>query len=78
MISVIMGVKATLTMHICNCVLWVNACFIRLYHSVSYIMVYVLLCVGGEAVIKAQVLAGGRAKGRFNSGLEGGVKLAKS
>ncbi len=30
---------------------------------------------GGHAVIKAQVLAGGRGKGRFDSGLEGGVKL---
>jgi succinyl-CoA synthetase beta subunit len=34
-------------------------------------------CVpGGPAVIKAQVLAGGRGKGHFNSGLQGGVKLA--
>lgn len=41
-------------------------------------MMYVLLCVGGEAVIKAQVLAGGRGKGYFDSGLEGGVILAKS
>lgn len=33
--------------------------------------------LGGEAVIKAQVLAGGRGKGHFDSGLQGGVKLAK-
>ncbi len=31
---------------------------------------------GGTAVIKAQVLAGGRGKGHFTSGLQGGVKLA--
>ena len=35
------------------------------------------LTVGGAAVIKAQVLAGGRGKGQFDSGLQGGVKLAK-
>lgn len=34
--------------------------------------------LGGPAVIKAQVLAGGRGKGHFNSGLQGGVKLADS
>ena len=31
-----------------------------------------------ECVIKAQVLAGGRGKGHFESGLQGGVKLAYS
>ena len=36
-----------------------------------------ILIVGGAAVIKAQVLAGGRGKGHFDSGLQGGVKLAK-
>lgn len=30
-----------------------------------------------EVVIKAQVLAGGRGKGTFSSGLQGGVKLSK-
>lgn len=35
-----------------------------------------LLVTGGAAVIKAQVLAGGRGKGHFDSGLQGGVKLA--
>lgn len=28
-------------------------------------------------MVKAQVLAGGRGKGRFKSGLDGGVQLAK-
>lgn len=28
-----------------------------------------------DLVVKAQVLAGGRGKGRFDSGLEGGVKI---
>lgn len=32
--------------------------------------------VGGPSVIKAQILAGGRGKGHFDSGLQGGVKLA--
>ena len=32
---------------------------------------------GGQSVIKAQVLAGGRGKGHFTSGLQGGVKLAR-
>lgn len=36
-----------------------------------------MLIAGGVAVIKAQVLAGGRGKGHFDSGLQGGVKLAK-
>ena len=31
-----------------------------------------------DSVIKAQVLAGGRGKGHFESGLQGGVKLAYS
>lgn len=31
-----------------------------------------------DAVVKAQVLAGGRGKGHFESGLQGGVKLAYS
>ncbi len=41
----------------------------------------IVMCVnsfsdtGGPAVIKAQVLAGGRGKGQFDNGL-GGVKLA--
>ena len=36
-----------------------------------------LLCsTGGSAVIKAQVLAGGRGKGTFDNGLQGGVQVA--
>ena len=31
-----------------------------------------------DVVIKAQVLAGGRGKGHFESGLKGGVKIAYS
>lgn len=30
-----------------------------------------------EYVVKAQILAGGRGKGHFTSGLQGGVKLTK-
>lgn len=29
-----------------------------------------------DTVVKAQVLAGGRGKGHFDSGLQGGVKIA--
>ena len=39
-----------------------------------------LSCVslsGGQSVVKAQVLAGGRGKGYFTSGLEGGVQKAE-
>jgi hypothetical protein len=32
----------------------------------------------GDVVVKAQVLAGGRGKGTFSSGLKGGVKLVYS
>lgn len=30
-----------------------------------------------EVVLKAQILAGGRGKGTFSSGLEGGVKVTR-
>ena len=30
-----------------------------------------------EAVLKAQILAGGRGKGVFSSGLQGGVKVTQ-
>ena len=30
-----------------------------------------------EFVLKAQILAGGRGKGKFSSGLKGGVQLTK-
>lgn len=37
------------------------------------------MCVGGEdAVIKAQVLAGGRGKGTFDNGFKGGVRVVYS
>ncbi len=35
-----------------------------------------ILSGGQESVIKAQVLAGGRGKGDFSSGLKGGVRIA--
>lgn len=35
--------------------------------------------IGGKGnVVKAQVLAGGRGKGKFDSGLDGGVKITSS
>ena len=34
--------------------------------------------LGGEAVVKAQVLAGGRGKGHFDNGFQGGVHLVSS
>lgn len=40
------------------------------------IRMLIYLYIGGTAVIKAQVLAGGRGKGHFDSGLQGGVKAA--
>ena len=33
--------------------------------------------IAKELVIKAQILAGGRGKGTFDSGLKGGVRLTK-
>jgi succinyl-CoA synthetase beta subunit len=39
-----------------------------------------LTYIAGEngAVIKAQVLAGGRGKGKFSNGLQGGVHVVKT
>jgi succinyl-CoA synthetase beta subunit len=39
-----------------------------------------IVCIemGDDLVIKAQVLAGGRGKGTFDSGMKGGVKMAYS
>ncbi|OLY80982.1 putative succinyl-CoA ligase [GDP-forming] subunit beta, mitochondrial [Smittium mucronatum] len=34
--------------------------------------------IGGETVVKAQVLAGGRGKGHFKNGFQGGVHVAKT
>lgn len=38
---------------------------------------FILLLITGveEVVVKAQILAGGRGKGVFSSGLQGGVKV---
>ena len=45
--------------------------------EISDVYTMLIIHTGGAAVIKAQVLAGGRGKGHFDSGLQGGVKLAK-
>lgn len=37
-----------------------------------------MLELGKDVVIKAQILAGGRGKGTFDSGMRGGVKLVYS
>ena len=37
-----------------------------------------ILVPGCKFVVKAQVLAGGRGKGHWESGMQGGVKLAKT
>lgn len=44
---------------------------------------YIIFCLihielGNDLVIKAQILAGGRGKGSFDSGLKGGVKMTFS
>jgi len=39
---------------------------------------YCLLELGNDLVIKAQILAGGRGKGTFDTGLKGGVKMTYS
>jgi len=44
-------------------------------------MIYHILIhleLGNDLVIKAQVLAGGRGKGTFETGLKGGVKMTYS
>ncbi len=37
-----------------------------------------LLVLGNDLVIKAQILAGGRGKGTFDTGVKGGVKMTYS
>ena len=37
-----------------------------------------ILVPGCKFVVKAQVLAGGRGKGHWEHGMQGGVKLAKT
>ena len=39
---------------------------------------YVHALGGGDVLVKAQVLAGGRGMGHFESGLQGGIQIAKS
>lgn len=55
-------------------------------YSVSLSLSFLSLCLSSisvclsdakEIVLKAQILAGGRGKGVFNSGLKGGVHLTK-
>lgn len=56
------------SMCVCMCV-YVGVCMpVGMYACIVF--------SGGDVVIKAQVLAGGRGKGHFDSGLQGGVKLA--
>lgn len=43
----------------------------------SLLFVSVFLPDANEIVLKAQILAGGRGKGVFDSGLKGGVHLTK-
>lgn len=40
-------------------------------------LTYGLRVDADEFVLKAQILAGGRGKGTFSSGLKGGVQLTK-
>jgi succinyl-CoA synthetase beta subunit len=40
-------------------------------------IIFLVKTIAKELVIKAQILAGGRGKGTFDSGLKGGVKLTK-
>ena len=39
---------------------------------------FIDLDVGNDLVIKAQILAGGRGKGTFDTGIKGGVKMTYS
>ncbi len=39
---------------------------------------FINLVLGNDLVIKAQILAGGRGKGTFDTGLKGGVKMTYS
>jgi hypothetical protein len=48
-------------------------------HSGELYGISKLMCAGGDdAVIKAQVLAGGRGKGTFDNGFKGGVRVVYS
>ena len=53
---------------------------ISLYTSILYLSLYHFYIISldtDEFVLKAQILAGGRGKGTFSSGLKGGVHLTK-
>ena len=51
-------------------------CFVVLQQTSTFIL---YSCAGkGGSVIKAQVLAGGRGKGKFDNGLQGGVHKVES
>ena len=45
---------------------------------IMYYQLSLLFPSGGVSVLKAQVLAGGRGLGKFNSGLQGGVQIVNS
>ncbi len=46
-----------------------------IFTKLKWIVEFFFSELGKDVVIKAQVLAGGRGKGTFNSGMKGGVKL---
>ena len=64
-------------------------CIQRMPPNLLWLCLYFALCLvllppfpvvslsGDQSVVKAQVLAGGRGKGKFTSGLEGGVQKAE-
>ena len=49
-----------------------------MYYRVSLLIFTGQLSGAPDVVVKAQVLAGGRGKGTWDSGLKGGVKLVFS
>ena len=51
---------------------------VSVYYSVSLLIFTGELSGAPDVVVKAQVLAGGRGKGTWDSGLKGGVKLVFS
>ncbi|KAL1242613.1 Succinate--CoA ligase [GDP-forming] subunit beta [Trichinella spiralis] len=55
-----------------------RALHLQEYHTAEEAAVRLQKFVANEYVVKAQILAGGRGKGKFDNGLEGGVKLARS
>jgi hypothetical protein len=47
------------------------------FGTLNFTIAPLVKTIAKELVIKAQILAGGRGKGIFDSGLKGGVKLTK-